>query len=148
MTRINSAINVKKLTDEHLLAEHREIKRLPGCFLKARFSGALKKIPKYFCLGTGHVTFFLNKMKFTKERYLAIYEECIFRGFNIEYYGDNWNESFDDYHCFNDYTPTSDEYNLLVNRIVERINNSPKKNWHYMGRSITKKEAIDILIKN
>ena len=28
MTRINVSINVKALTDEHLLAEHREIKRL------------------------------------------------------------------------------------------------------------------------
>lgn len=34
MTRINSAINVKNLTDEHLLAEHREIKRLPALYLK------------------------------------------------------------------------------------------------------------------
>ena len=30
MTRINVSINVKALTDEHLLAEHREIKRLPN----------------------------------------------------------------------------------------------------------------------
>ena len=28
MTRINSAIKARLLTDEHLLAEHREIKRL------------------------------------------------------------------------------------------------------------------------
>ena len=30
MTRINSAISVRRLTDEHLLAEHREIKRVPA----------------------------------------------------------------------------------------------------------------------
>lgn len=36
MTRINSAIPVKKLTDEHLLAERREIKRLQSCYLKAK----------------------------------------------------------------------------------------------------------------
>lgn len=39
MTRINSAINVKYLTDEHLLAEHREIKRMPYCLNIAIRSG-------------------------------------------------------------------------------------------------------------
>ena len=52
MTRINSAITVRRLTDEHLLAEHREIKRLPACFVKSYTSGALKIIPKeYMALG-------------------------------------------------------------------------------------------------
>ena len=46
MTRINSAIPVKCLTDEHLLAEHREIKRLPYCLRKAIVSGSIDKIPE------------------------------------------------------------------------------------------------------
>ena len=48
MTRINSAIHVKCLTDEHLLAEHREIKRLPYCLRKAIVSGSIYKIPVKF----------------------------------------------------------------------------------------------------
>lgn len=76
MTRINSAIPVKRLTDEHLLAEHREIKRLPSCYLKAKTSGALQRIPKKFCLGTGHVTFFLDKFAFSMTRYMTIRKEC------------------------------------------------------------------------
>lgn len=43
MTRINSAISVRRLTDEHLLAEHREIKRLPACYLKAKNFGSFEK---------------------------------------------------------------------------------------------------------
>ena len=30
MTRINCGVAVEQLTDEHLLAEHRELKRLPS----------------------------------------------------------------------------------------------------------------------
>lgn len=64
MTRINSAIPVKHLTDEMLLAEHREIKRLPTVLSKAVQCNSLSKAPNKFCLGTGHVKFFLNKMLF------------------------------------------------------------------------------------
>jgi deoxyribonuclease (pyrimidine dimer) len=65
MTRINSAIKVKFLTDEHLLAEHREIKRLPYAYKKRIETGkGFKDIPKEFTLGTGHVLFFINKNKF------------------------------------------------------------------------------------
>lgn len=55
MTRINSAIPVKNLTDEHLLAEHREIKRLPYFLSKAIQSGSINNIPEKFTLGKGHV---------------------------------------------------------------------------------------------
>ena len=61
MTRINSASPVEHLTDEHLLAEHREIKRLPSVLKKANTQTI--KIPAKFCLGPGHVKFFLNKKK-------------------------------------------------------------------------------------
>ena len=75
MTRINCAIPVRCLTNEHLLAEHREIKRLPKCLEKSIISGSIKDIPKEFCLGTGHILFFLDKMTFIKERYKEIYNE-------------------------------------------------------------------------
>ena len=58
MTRINSAIPVKCLTDEMLLAEHKEIKRLPSVLSKAIHCNSINKIPNKFCLGNGHVKFF------------------------------------------------------------------------------------------
>ena len=64
MTRINTAISVKSLTDEHLLAEHREIKRLANTKITN-----LNDIPSEFCLGKGHVKFFMNKFKYTFNRY-------------------------------------------------------------------------------
>lgn len=55
MTRINSAIPVKYLIDEMLLAEHREIKRLPSVLSKAIHCNSINKIPNKFCLGTGNL---------------------------------------------------------------------------------------------
>lgn len=143
MTRINSAIPVQFLTDEHLLAEHREIKRLPCCLEKAEKNGSINNIPNKFTLGKGHVLFFLNKQKFIYNRYSDIFEECVKRGFNVTQYHDNWGEVKWKY--LNLYVTTNEEYNLLVERITERILNSKKEVWHYYGKQITKKEAIKLL---
>ena len=144
MTRINSAISVKCLTDEHLLAEHREIKRLPACYLKAKTSGALKRIPKEFKLGTGHVTFFLDKFSFTYMRYKAIHTECLRRGFQVTDYSDLW-RVIEPTSQWKSYEPTKEEQELLIQRITERIQGSSKTFFHYEGKAITKGEAIEIL---
>ena len=60
MTRINSAIPVKCLTDEHLLAEHREIKRLPYNLQKSIKSGSIKRIPNKFTLRRLNITDYLG----------------------------------------------------------------------------------------
>lgn len=148
MTRINSAIPVKRLTDEHLLAEHREIKRLPTYFRLALSTGALRRIPKEFCLGAGHVNFFLNKQAFLFTRYQVIYKECIARGFKVEDYSDNWLKTcplMQIYNCWNNYTPTDNEKTLLIERISDRTLVSKKKHFHYYGRPIAKEKAIDLL---
>lgn len=145
MTRINSAIPVENLTDEHLLAEHREIKRLPWCLEKAIESGSIMNIPEKFTLGKGHVLFFLDKMRYTLFRSHAIYSELHQRGFNVKYWGFKWwniEERFN-----NEYTPTSEERDLLIERITERIMNSPKKCFHYYGKAISKEEAVELLKK-
>lgn len=149
MTRINSAIPVRHLTDEHLLAEHREIKRLPDAFRKALRSGALKRIPEKFCLGTGHVTFFLNKQAFLFSRYQAIHNECARRGFNVEEYSENWLKALplmQIYNCWNNYGPTAEEKALLTNRISERILASRKPYFHYYGNAISKSDATNLLL--
>lgn len=126
MTRINSAIRVKLLTDEHLLAEHREIKRIPSVYLKRKNSKlGLSNLPENFSLGTGHVLFFINKPKFTRDRYINIRNECLNRGFNIENYIDNWN--FYDNKNINEYVPVKKEYDLLIERISERLLQSKKQ---------------------
>ena len=79
MTRINCGIPPKELSRLHLLAEHREIKRIPNVIKKKNGIIDIKKIPKEFCLGTGHVTFFYNKLKYLHNRYIDIHKECVTR---------------------------------------------------------------------
>ena len=53
MTRINCGIPPAELTNKHLIAEHREIKRIPNCVIKGKYS--LTGQPDSFKLGAGHV---------------------------------------------------------------------------------------------
>ena len=116
MTRINLAIPPAKLTDKHLLAEHREIVRIPNCVAKGRYN--MKNQPLEFTLGTGHVKFFYDKLKYLKNRYESIYTECKNRGFNVTYFGNAWDGT--PWSLWNDYTPNNRDYEILKNRLVEK----------------------------
>jgi len=117
MTRINAGIPVETLHDKHLIAEHREIKRIPNCIAKGRYS--LKDKPSKFVLGTGHVKFFYDKLAYLKRRYEQLYRECLRRGFNVSYYGNAWNEVPDE--LMGDYVPTKEAILLLEERIKQRL---------------------------
>lgn len=139
MTRINSAISPACLTDEHLMAEHREIKRI-CTFANKTYHNA----PKEFVLGSGHVLFFADKPVFTYLRYISLYQECLRRGFSVEDYRANWVVyAICDYTP--EYTPTETERSLLVARITDRLLNTTKPYWHYYGKRITKQQAIELL---
>lgn len=140
MTRINSAIDPKLLTDEHLLAEHREIKRV-CTYANKTYPNA----PKEFVLGSGHVIFFADKPVFTLKRYLSLYQECILRGFYVEDYHLNWNK-YNFTSNTPEYTPTNKERDLLIQRILDRILTSKKKYWHYYKNKITKQQAINLIL--
>lgn len=116
MTRINIGIPPKKLSRQHLIAEHREIVRIPNTIKtgKARVEG----IPAEFTLGKGHVKFFYDKLKYLHLRYEALYEECTARGYNMTYFGNAF-EGLPE-HLYNDYKPTRAAVNLIKERIRER----------------------------
>lgn len=118
MTRINVAVPPKELTTRHLIAEHREIKRIPNTITSGR--AKIKDIPKQFTLGQGHVKFFYNKMLFLKKRYEDLYNECKLRNFNVSYYGDAWNNIPKE--LMNDYIPTKQDEEIIRQRINERLN--------------------------
>ena len=123
MTRINVGIPPAELTNQHLIAEHREIKRIPNCIAKGKYN--MNGIPDKFKLGTGHVKFFYNKLLYLKFRYTELYVECIKRGFNVQNYIGAWNDVPEE--LMNDYKPTSTDRLIVQERINEKLNKWQKK---------------------
>jgi hypothetical protein len=117
MTRINAGIPPSELVDKHLLAEHREIKRIPNVIRKGKFN--MDNQPKEFKLGSGHVKFFYDKLEYLRLRYNTLYDECIKRGFNVTYYGSAWNDIDSKY--FGNYQPTENDIKIIKERINERL---------------------------
>jgi hypothetical protein len=117
MTRINVGVDPKELTDRHLMAEHREIKRIPNVIKSGRFS--MNNQPSQFTLGTGHVKFFYDKILYLKNRYISIHKECIKRGFNVT----DFTSAFDDVPVkyMNDYSPTQRDRDIILERIRQRL---------------------------
>ena len=118
MTRINVRISPTELTDKHLLAEHREIKRIPNCVAKGKYN--MNGIPERFKLGTGHVKFFYNKLLHLRKRYIRLYEECIKRGFNVQNYIEAWNNVPEE--LMNDYKVKANDKRIIRERINEKLN--------------------------
>lgn len=119
MTRINIGVPPKQLTNKHLMAEHRELKRIPNVVAKGKYN--INRVPKEFTLGTGHVSFFYDKLLYLKERYIELYEECRFRGFNVQNYLSCWDGVPQE--LMNSYKPTQRDIDIVTERIKERLAN-------------------------
>lgn len=118
MTRINVGIFPEELSNQLLIAELREIKRIPNCIKSGRFN--LKNIPERFTLGTGHVSFFYNKIGYLKERYQKLYKEAISspRRLNVQDFSDSF-ENIPEYFMGN-YEETERDRKLLLERLKEK----------------------------
>ena len=133
MTRIN-IIPVSELTDQHLIAEYREITMVPAALtrtLNSKSGFIKKKIPDRFTLNTGHVYFFYDKGLYLYNRYDNIVEEMILRGFNPDLKRVFPKDIFP-FELFNDWTPTIEEQEIVRDRIREKI--SMKPNWYRKTR--------------
>ena len=119
MTRINIGIPPKQLTDKHLMAEHRELKRIPNVVSRGRYN--LKTSPKEFTLGKGHVSFFYTRLGYLRKRYLELYNECRARGFNVQSYISSWDGVPEE--LMGDYTPTERDIQIVSERIADRLAN-------------------------
>lgn len=113
MTRIN-CIPVEDLMDQHLLAEYREITRV------SKLARDLTDYGKY-TMGTGHVKFFYNKGEYLAKRAEQLYDECLYRGFNVQYkeyipHPEGLN---------NDWLPDSNDIEVNLNRINEKLKARP-----------------------
>lgn len=113
------------LTDQHLLAEKRELRMIPPLLLKKLKNQSLQiiidSVPKQFCLGTGHMNFWINKFLYLEKRYALITQELTTRGFHL-----NPTLTFDctisrTIGCYQDWIPTDRDITIIKKRIKEKL---------------------------
>ncbi|MFC2406287.1 MAG: pyrimidine dimer DNA glycosylase/endonuclease V [Cardiobacterium sp.] len=121
MTRIN-LVPPQELCDQHLLAEHRELTRIPNAVARGRYH--LRGQPADYKLGEGHVRFFFDKLAFLQRRYQMLHEECRARGFNVQ---NIWPQDLPtDPALWQDYQPTATALATNRARIAERMPKTPR----------------------
>ena len=148
MTRINTGKNVLNLTNQHCFAEYREITRIPSTLLKTNYK--IPKIPSQFTLGTGHMTFFYDKVLYLYKRYEKLLKSCQERGYKLNPAIIKRNrlnfelvrQKFP--HLWTDYDDSNDG-KFLENRILERF--KEMDDFHYFKEKITRDEATQILFR-
>lgn len=127
MTRIN-VIDPKELHNKHLMGEIHEITRVYGLVRKAQDRKINKynfkekiKPPVEYTMGTGHVKFFYDKLKYITDRYCALNEEARHRGYNVNPI--NKEELVNGIHdsWFGDYEPTVDAVIINKQRLDVRL---------------------------
>lgn len=126
MTRIN-LVPVQELADQHLMAEYRELPRVFGAVRKHVQAGKRItdfKISPTYILGTGHVTFFYNKLLYLQKRHVELVNECIRRGIKIT--NTEFNDISDLPAAFcNDFKPLPNELLLSRTRLIEKLSMKP-----------------------
>jgi deoxyribonuclease (pyrimidine dimer) len=126
LTRIN-IIPVEELTDQHLMAEYREMFMVGSALQKSLKSPNWDKnrIPKELTLGTGHVMFFYDKGQYLYKRYSQIQKELTKRNYKLDKTRLFKVTQFPTEY-YNDWTPTDRDRAILRERIQERINEKPE----------------------
>jgi len=142
MTRINVGMLPLQLTDNHLIAEIKEINQLIGSFnVSLRSKLGINNIPAKFTLNSGHVKFFYDKQLFLYNRFNSLKQEALNRGFNIQ-------TEFNDLHknskYWNDYTPVQRDRDILIERITSRLK-TQKNKIRYCREVIDSELAIELL---
>ena len=137
MTRINLVLPTE-LTDQHLIAEYREIFMVAGSLRRTLLSKNgynESKVPKKYTLNKGHVYFFYNKGKYLHKRYLDLISEMKSRGFapmETRMFPD---KIFINNDLYNDWVPDNDNFLLIRKRINQKIQMKP--NWYRKTNYIT-----------
>ena len=130
MTRIN-LLPPTELTDQHLVAEYREMTMVPAALnrtLKSKNGLDQSRISSKYTLNTGHVYFFYDKGKYLKERYDSLVTEMKLRGMNPDPNRIFPTEVFEQNNLYGNWKPSVEEIQINLERIEKRINQKP--NWY------------------
>lgn len=121
MTRIN-LIPPAQLSDQHLLAEYRELPRIFTMALEAALRSEHPddpRNPREYCLGPGHVRFFYPRLGFLRKRFHALVEEMLNRGWEPQYHEVPPCYDLMSHHWCHDYEPTADAIHSNLARLRE-----------------------------
>lgn len=140
MTRVN-LVSPESLADQHLMAEFKEITRVPSLLRKNLGTKSqrsiLDSVPHNFTLNTGHMKFFLDKMQFLCDRYESLKKELRNRSFGITEYdaSDIFLNGIPSNFCTDKWSPSKSDIQVSVDRISLRI--SEKPTWYkYHGKTM------------
>jgi deoxyribonuclease (pyrimidine dimer) len=141
MTRIN-VIEPKQLTDQHLMAEYRELPMVGSALKRSiRSKNGVPKIPSKYTLNTGHVTFFYNLGAYLERRYKSLIDELNNRGYKLD---ENRIVDFDvfkDNGMYNDWNPDEPALRINVERIKQKLD--MKIDWYkHYGKPILDKHEV------
>lgn len=122
MTRIN-CVPPEELSRQHLLAEWKELPRVFTLAAKAFREGRRLKAPETYTLGPGHVTFFYRRLGYCRDRFYALRDEMLRRGYRPGFEAPPPTDLNDD-DWWQPWQP--DDQALAINRqrILERTNAS------------------------
>lgn len=116
------------LTDQHLIAEKRELRMIPPLFEK-RWSKLgqkmFREIPRKCVLGPGHMLFWTDKLGYLNNRFEMLVDEMISRGFKPDT-SITLGITQKMIDCSTKWAPTEEDERLLKSRIRERLLAKPQ----------------------
>lgn len=134
--RIN-VINPFFLTDNHLIAEYREIKMITYYYvksLKSKNGMDRSKISKRYTLNKGHAYMWFDKLGYVDRRFKSIVEEMKRRGFKTNFTVLNYTDIPET--AFGNFIPDDEDIRVNLDRVLIRIADKPL--WYkYMGSNIS-----------
>lgn len=143
MTRVN-VVDPGVLTDQHLLAEYREIPRVITASNQHKATHATHipaGQPNHYVLGAGHMKFFYNKQMYIWQRHQELVDEMIRRGFKTNI------ELEKPMGTFVDWEPDSAAWLLNAQRLVVRIEEA-KSNPMYYRKEIDRADAVAMILND
>lgn len=128
MTRIN-IVPPRELSDQHLVAEYREIFMVGSSLQRSinskAWANTIQSLPPRFTLNTGHVKFFYNKGMYLSKRYDMLVREMRSRGMNPD--PERTFKKFQwPLELYNDWTPLKEDLDVIRARIAEKIKQKPE----------------------
>lgn len=140
--RIN-VLHPSLLTDQHLIAEYREIKMLPKAFLRSyKSKNGLGVFGGDYRLNSGHGKSLYDKFLYIEKRFNSLIQEMRFRNFTTNFTEISLNDIPKEFK--NDYIPTQDAIRINSERIIQRVKEKPSF-YKYHGKRINTEKYIKIL---